>query len=116
MTATLFGIPNCGTVKKARTWLEARKIPYHFHDYKKSGVTTQRLQRWCDALGWEAVLNRTGTTFRKLADDKKANLDAARSIELMHAQPSMIRRPMVEHCGGLLVGFREDEWERALGG
>ncbi len=110
MTPTLYGIPNCDTVKKARVWLEARKIAYTFHDYKKAGAQADKLQRWCKDAGWEVVINRTGTTFRKLPEAAKSGLDAPKAIALMCAQPSMIRRPIVEHAGGLLVGFDEQRW------
>ena len=107
---TLFGIPNCDTVKKARVWLDAHAIAYTFHDYKRSGADPAKLAAWCDAKGWETVLNRAGTTFRKLPDADKAELIQAKAIALMMAQPSMIKRPIVEHDGGLLVGFKPDEW------
>ena len=110
----LYGIPNCDTVKKARKWLDARALAYRFHDYKKEGAAPERLSRWSDALGWEALINRRGTTFRKLDDAERADLDEAKALGLMEAHPSLIRRPVVEHEGGLLVGFDESEWERAL--
>lgn len=110
MAITLYGIPNCDTVKKARVWLEARGIAYDFHDYKKSGVDVADLARWCDALGWETVLNRAGTTFRKLPDADKAGLNRDRAIALMAAQPSMIKRPILAFPGGLLAGFKADIW------
>jgi arsenate reductase (glutaredoxin) len=115
MTITLYGIPNCDTVKKARTWLDKQGIAYAFHDYKKEGVTTAKVKGWCKALGWEVVLNRAGTTFRKLPDDAKADLTQAKAIALMVGQPSMIKRPIVEHDGGLLIGFKQPEWEAAFG-
>ncbi len=114
MTITLYGIPSCDTVKKARAWLDAHGITYAFHDYKKAGITAGQLRRWCGEAGWERVLNRAGTTFRKLPDTAKANLDQARAINLMCEQPSMIKRPVVEHPRGLLVGFSPGEWEAAL--
>lgn len=115
MSITLYGIPNCDTVKKARTWLDGQGIAYAFHDYKKEGVTAAKVKAWCKALGWETVLNRAGTTFRKLPDDAKAGLDQAKAVALMVEQPSMIKRPIVEHKGGLLIGFKEPEWDAALG-
>ncbi len=115
MAITLYGIPNCDTVKKARTWLDANGVPYEFHDYKKAGVTAAKLKAWCKALGWESVLNRAGTTFRKLPDAEKAGLDQAKAIALMTEQPSMIKRPIVEHKAGLLLGFKQPEWEAAFG-
>jgi len=106
----LYGIPNCDTVKKARTWLEERGVAHAFHDHKKDGINRAQLERWVAAVGWEKLLNRSGTTFRKLPDADKSNLDAAKAVELMLAQPSMIRRPVVEHPTGLLVGFAADEF------
>lgn len=114
MTVVMFGIPNCDTVKKARTWLADRGVAYDFHDYKKSGIDRAHLEAWADALGWEKLLNRAGTTFRKLPDDDKADIDRAKAIELMLAHPSTIKRPVVEHTGGLLVGFKPDEWGGAF--
>ena len=111
----LHGIPNCDTVKKARAWLDAAGVNYAFHDYKKAGVDEAALDRWIGEVGWEALLNRAGTTFRKLDDADKANLDAARARALMLAQPSMIRRPVVTGAGALLVGFRPDEWAVRFG-
>lgn len=115
MSLTLYGIPNCDTVKKARTWLDSRGIGYAFHDYKKAGANADQLAQWCRIAGWEKVLNRAGTTFKKLPDSDKADLDETKAIGLMAANPSCIKRPVVEHPGGLLVGFKPDEWEAALG-
>jgi arsenate reductase (glutaredoxin) len=114
MTLTLFGIPNCDTVKKARTWLEARGTAYAFHDYKKAGADPARLAVWCQAAGWEKLLNRAGTTFKKLPEADKTGLNEARAIALMAANPSCIKRPVVEHPGGLLIGFNPEQWEAAL--
>ncbi len=114
MALTLYGIRNCDTVKKARTWLEARGMAYAFHDYKKAGADPAKLAAWCQAAGWEKVLNRAGTTFKKLPDADKLDLDEARAIALMAANPSAIRRPVLEYPGGLLVGFKPEEWEAAL--
>ena len=114
MTVTLYGVPNCDTVKNARTWLDARGIAYTFHDYKKLGADPAKLGEWVTAAGWEKVLNRTGTTFRKLPEIDRADLDAASAIALMAANPSCIKRPVVEYPGGLLVGFKPDEWAAAL--
>jgi arsenate reductase len=110
-----YGIPNCDTVKKARTWLDAKGLAYTFHDYKKEGADPAKLKTWVDAKGWEVLLNRAGTTFRKLPDAAKEGIDAAKAIALMVEQPSTIKRPVVEHPGGLLVGFKEAEWQAALG-
>ena len=101
----MFGIRNCDTVKKARIWLDAAGVEYRFHDYKKEGIERERLARWCAVIGWERLLNRSGTTFRKLPDAAKDSLDQARAIELMAEQPSVIRRPVVEHGEALIVGF-----------
>ena len=114
MSITLYGIANCDTVKKARVWLDRAGIDYTFHDYKKVGADAARLVQWCDAMGWETVLNRAGTTFKKLPDADKAGLDQAKAIKLMLAQPSMIKRPVVEHPRGLLVGFKPEQWAAAL--
>lgn len=114
MSLTLYGIPNCDTVKTARAWLDARGTGYAFHDYKKAGADRARLAAWSKLAGWETLLNRSGTTFRKLPEADRAGLDEARAIALMAAHPSAIRRPVVEHPGGLLVGFQPAEWEAAL--
>lgn len=110
----LYGIPNCDTVKKARTWLGGQGLAYTFHDYKKAGADPAKLTAWCEAAGWEKVLNRAGTTFKKLPDADKADLDAAKAVAVMAANPSCIKRPILEHPGGLLVGFKPDEWAAAL--
>ena len=115
MTITMYGIKNCDTIKKARTWLEARGLGYDFHDYKASGIDRARLQGWVDRLGWEVLLNRAGTTFRKLPDADRADIDAAKAIGLMEAQPSMIKRPVLDVEGQLLVGFKPDDYQKALG-
>lgn len=114
MTVTVYGIPNCDTVKKARTWLDARGIGYTFHDYKKQGADAARIAGWAEQAGWEKVLNRAGTTFRKLPDVDKQGLDAAKAVSIMAANPSAIKRPVVEYSGGLLVGFNEAEWGATL--
>ena len=112
MGVTLYGIKNCDTVKKARAWLEANGVAHGFHDYKTAGIDRARIDRWIKAVGWEKLLNRSGTTFRKLPDADKTAIDAAKAAELMLAQPSMIKRPVVEHPGGLLVGFSPTEFGR----
>lgn len=111
---TLYGIPNCDTVKKARTWLESNRVEYVFHDYKKAGVDAAALSRWVDAVGWELLLNRAGTTFRKLSDADKADIDRDKAIALMVANPSVIKRPVVEGAGPLLIGFKPDVWRAAF--
>ena len=110
MTITVYGIPNCDTVKKARVWLDSKGIAYGFHDYKKSGTDAAKLAAWCEAQGWETVLNRAATTFKKLPDANKTGLTQAKAIALMLAQPSLIKRPVVEHGKGLLVGFKPEQW------
>lgn len=114
MSIIVFGIPNCDTVKKARVWLDGKGIAYAFHDYKKQGADPAKLADWVEKAGWEKVLNRAGTTFRKLPDADKDGLDAAKAVKVMAANPSAIKRPVVEYPGGLLVGFKPEEWEAAL--
>jgi Spx/MgsR family transcriptional regulator len=114
MTITLYGIKNCDTMKKARTWLDSHKVDYTFHDYKVSGIDAKRVAKWCDALGWEAVLNRAGTTFRKLSDAEKTNLDQKKAIALMVAQPSMIKRPILDNAGTFTAGFKPEVYKAAL--
>ena len=115
MTVTVFGIANCDTVKKARHWLDAAGVAYAFRDYKKAGIDAITLNRWADSVGWEPLLNRAGTTFRKLGDADKADIDRAKAIALMVANPSMIKRPVVEGTGPLLVGFKPDDWVQTFG-
>ena len=115
MTITMYGIKNCDTIKKARTWLDERGLGYDFHDYKASGIDRARLQGWVDSLGWEVLLNRAGTTFRKLPDADRADIDTVKAIDLMEAQPSMIKRPVLEVNGELLVSFKPDDYQRKLG-
>ena len=115
MSVDLYGIPNCDTVKKARAWLERHDVDYSFHDYKKEGADPAKLSAWSDAAGWETLLNRRGTTFRALSDADKADIDRAKAIRLMQAHPSLIKRPVVEHAGSVLLGFEASEWARVLG-
>jgi arsenate reductase (glutaredoxin) len=114
VTIDLYGISNCDTVRKARAWLEGRGLAYRFHDFKKEGAAPESLELWERQLGWEALLNRRGTTFRALPDEARTGLDRDRALELMQAHPSLIRRPVVEHPAGVLVGFDPAQWERAL--
>ena len=102
---TMYGIKNCDTIKKARTWLESHKVDYDFHDYKAQGIDKPTLEGWVRKVGWEVLLNRAGTTFRKLPEADKTGLGEARAIELMLAQPSMIKRPVLDVAGTLAVGF-----------
>ncbi len=115
MTIHLYGIPNCDTVKKARGWLDANALDYTFHDYKKEGADAGKLAAWIADKGVDAVVNRRGTTFRKLTDAQKAAAaDSHEAVALLVQQPSMIKRPIVEHSNGILAGFKEDEWSAAL--
>jgi Spx/MgsR family transcriptional regulator len=109
--ATMYGIRNCDTVKKARAWLEAKGVEYRFHDYKVSGVERDRLDRWCTELGWEKLINRSGTTFRKLPGSKKEVSSGEQAIALMLSQPSVIKRPVLELGSGLIVGFKPELYE-----
>jgi arsenate reductase len=108
LSFTLYGIKNCDTMKKARAWLDARKVPYDFHDYKVSGIDRERLTDWSRQVGWETLLNRGGTTFRKLPPADQAGLNEKTAIELMLANPSMIKRPVLEGGEKLLVGFKPE--------
>jgi arsenate reductase len=116
MTITIYGIKACDTMKKARDWLDGHGVAYAFHDYKAVGIDRARLERWAGQVGWEVLLNRAGTTFRKLPDADKAPLDAQKAIALMLAQPSMIKRPVLDLGDRLLVGFKPDAYAAALGG
>ncbi len=116
MTITMYGIKNCDTIKKARTWLEKHKIDYDFHDYKSAGVERAQLEAWSKKVGWETLLNRAGTTFRKLPEKDKAVTDEKKAIALMLAQPSMIKRPVLDlGRGKLIVGFKPEVYADALG-
>lgn len=114
-TVTIYGIKACDTMKKARDWLDGHGVAYAFHDYKAAGIDRPTLQGWVDRLGWEVVLNRSGTTFRKLPDAAKQGLDANKAIGLMLDQPSMIKRPVLAAGGELLVGFKPDVYAAAFG-
>jgi arsenate reductase (glutaredoxin) len=112
---TIYGIKNCDTMKKARAWLDQHGVAYAFHDYKTAGIERDRLERWEKKVGWETLLNRSGTTFRKLADKDKSELNAKKAMALMLAQPSMIKRPVLDPGGGkLLVGFTPELYGRQL--
>jgi arsenate reductase len=110
VAVTMFGIPNCDTIKKARTWLDGHGVPFDFHDYKKSGVDADALRAWVDELGWEVLLNRAGTTFRALPDGDKQGIDAAKAIRLMLANPSMIKRPVLDLGDRRIVGFKPEAY------
>jgi arsenate reductase len=112
---TLYGIKACDTMKKARTWLDEHGVKYDFHDYKVSGIDREHLEAWCKKAGWEIILNRAGTTFRKLSDDQKVDLNERKAIALMLEQPSMIKRPVLEKGAKLLVGFKPADYQSLLG-
>jgi arsenate reductase len=114
VSVTLFGIKNCDTMKKARAWLEARGVEYAFHDYKTQGIDGAHLDRWFDEVGWEALLNRAGTTYRNLPEKDKQEIDARKARALMVAHPTLIKRPVLESGAKLLVGFRPEIYEQAL--
>lgn len=109
---TLYGIRNCDTMKKAWTWLDQNGVAYAFHDYKKQGIDRATLEGWTDILGWEALLNRAGTTFRKLPEADRTDLDRDKAIDLMLAQPSMIKRPVLSRGGTLHAGFKPEAYQR----
>jgi arsenate reductase (glutaredoxin) len=112
---TLYGIKNCDTMKKTRAWLDARKVAYAFHDYKASGIERALLEGWAAKVGWETLLYRAGTTFRALPDADKTNLTEKKAVALMLAQPSMIKRPVLDQGGKLLVGFKPEQYSAAFG-
>jgi arsenate reductase (glutaredoxin) len=114
MTITIYGIKNCDTMKKARAWLDGHGVAYNFHDYKTEGVAKDKLKTWSDELGWEALLNRAGTTFRKLPDGDKEGLNERKAVALMMAQPSMIKRPLLDLGGKLLVGFKPEIYAKEV--
>jgi len=111
---TLFGIKNCDTIKKARKWLTEHDIAYQFHDYRTDGLEQAQLEQWCNELGWEHVLNRRGTTWRKLPAHDKDNINESTAIELMLAQPAMIKRPLLDTGTQRLLGFKAAEYEHLL--
>jgi len=111
---TIYGIKNCDTMKKARAWLDSHGVAYDFHDYKISGIAKEKLKSWSDELGWELLLNRAGTTFRKLPESDREGLNERKAIALMLAQPSMIKRPVLDIGGKLLVGFKPEIYAREV--
>ena len=116
MTLTIYGIKNCDTMKKARAGLDSHGVAYDFHDYKSEGISKDRLKAWSDELGWEALLNRAGTTFRKLPEKDREGLSEKKAMALMLAQPSMIKRPVLAVGAKLLVGFNPEQYEKVFGG
>jgi arsenate reductase (glutaredoxin) len=115
LAITLYGIKNCDTMKKARTWLDGHGVQYEFHDYKAAGIDAASLARWCAKVEWETLLNRSGTTFRKLPEAQKTDLTERKAVALMLEQPSMIKRPVLEMGARLLVGFKPDAYAEAVG-
>lgn len=115
MTVTVFGIRNCDTMKKAFAWLDAHGVAYTFHDYKTAGAPRADLERWCDRAGWEKLLNRAGTTFRKLPEAAKADLDREKAIALMREFPSLIKRPILESGETLELGFKPERYAAIFG-
>ena len=116
MAITIYGIKNCDTMKKARTWLEGHGVKHDFHDYKVSGIDREHLEKWAKEVGWETLINRAGTTFRKLPDSDKANLTEAKAIKLMLANPSMIKRPVLDLGRKRVVGFKPETYAAEVGG
>jgi arsenate reductase len=116
MAVTIYGIRNCDTMKKARAWLDGHGVAYAFHDYKASGIDRARLEAWVGDLGWEALLNRAGTTFRNLPESDRDGLDQRKALALMLAQPSMIKRPVLDTGRHRLVGFRPEQYAAAFAG
>ncbi|HZR72175.1 ArsC family reductase [Bradyrhizobium sp.] len=112
---TIYGIKNCDTMKKARAWLDSHGVAYDFHDYKAAGAPKDKLKAWASELGWETLLNRAGTTFRKLPDAEKQGLNERKALALMLEQPSMIKRPVLDVGGKLLVGFKPDVYAKEVG-
>ena len=116
MAITIYGIKNCDTMKKARAWLDGKGVAYDFHDYKAAGIEKDRLKAWSEKAGWETLLNRAGTTFKKLPDGDKEGLNEKKALALMLAQPSMIKRPVLDLGGQLLVGFKPEVYEKEVRG
>jgi arsenate reductase len=115
VAVTIYGIKNCDTMKKARAWLDKQGVEHTFHDYKTAGIEREQLERWSKKVGWETLLNKAGTTFRKLPDKDKQALDATKAIKLMLAQPSIIKRPVLDAGSGkLLVGFKPESYAEAI--
>ena len=116
MPITIYGIKNCDTMKKARAWLDKAGVEYAFHDYKTKGIEREHLEKWAKKVDWETLLNRAGTTFKKLPDKDKTGVTEKKAIALMLAQPSMIKRPVLDLGGGkLLVGFKPEQYAASLG-
>ncbi len=112
---TLYGIPNCDTVRKARKWLTAHEVDYQFHDFRKDGLTVKQLRHWASVVGWETLLNRRGQTWRKLPDKAKTNLTEASALNLMQAEPTLIKRPVLEIKSQVHVGFKQTDYQNLFG-
>ena len=110
MVTRVYGIPNCDTVKKTRRWLDANGVEYEFHDYKKLGISVSTLEKWCDDHGYEALINKRGTTWRRLDESDKENLTQKKAVALMQLNTSLIKRPVTEHAGSRLIGFDEPQY------
>jgi len=115
VAVTIYGIKNCDTMKKARAWLDSHGVAYAFHDYKSEGIARDKLKHWSDEVGWETLLNRAGTTFRKLGEADREGLNERKALALMLAQPSMIKRPVLDIDGKLLVGFKPEVYAKQVG-
>jgi Spx/MgsR family transcriptional regulator len=115
VTVTIYGIKNCDTMKKARAWLDAHGVAYAFHDYKVSGIDAAHLKAWAGKVGWEVLLNRAGTTFRKLDEADRADINEAKALRLMQEHTSVIKRPVLEADGALLVGFKPEAYAKQFG-
>jgi len=115
LSITIYGIKNCDTMSKARAWLDKKGVKYKFHDYKEAGIDKAHLEQWVKDVGWETLLNRAGTTFRKLPDAQKTGLNESKAISLMMAQPAMIKRPVLDIGKRRIVGFKAESYEKAVG-
>jgi arsenate reductase (glutaredoxin) len=114
LSITIYGIKNCDTMKKARAWLDGHGVTYDFHDYKSQGIAKEKLKAWSDEIGWETLLNRAGTTFKKLPDDQKEGMNEKKALALMVAQPSMIKRPVLDLGGKRVVGFKPEIYAKEV--
>ena len=113
-TITVYGISNCDTIKKAKSWLDKNNVQYSFHDYRKQGLETEQIEHWVNILGWEALLNKRGTTWRKLANEVKDNVDRASAIKLMLENPAIIKRPLLIRGNEMMLGFSDSQYQTFL--
>ena len=116
MNTTIYGIKNCDTMKRARAWLDARGVSYHFHDYKSAGIDVKRLRNWSRQIGWEVLLNTRGTTWRKLSPDQRADMNEVKALQVMMENPSVIKRPVLEIGTSVLVGFHPERYAASIDG